>query len=124
MGRMIMAHKWSDIRRKHAPEVEERIRKEVKDAAKVMTLHQLREGYPVRLRKDGKFILVTFPDIPEAITQGDNRAHALKMAKEVLEVALEFYFDEKRPVPMPSQARRGQAVVEVAPSLTAKILLL
>jgi antitoxin HicB len=81
-------------------------------------------GYPVNLRKDGKCLLVTFPDIPEAITQGDNRAHALEMANEALEVALQFYLDDKRPVPMPSQARRGQAVVEVAPSLAAKILLL
>ena len=39
-----MARKWSEIRRKHAPEVEERIRREVKDAARVMTLHQLREA--------------------------------------------------------------------------------
>ena len=81
-------------------------------------------GYPVKLRKDGKFILVTFPDIPEAITQGDNRAHALEMAKEALELALEFYFDDERPVPMPSQPKRGQAVVEIPPSLAAKILLL
>ena len=41
-------------------------------------------AYPVNLRKDGKFILVTFPDIPEAITQGNDRPHALEMAKEVL----------------------------------------
>lgn len=39
-----MAKKWSEIRRKHAPEVEERIRREVKEAAHVMTLHQLREA--------------------------------------------------------------------------------
>ncbi len=26
--------------------------------------------YPVKMRRDGKFFLVTFPDIPEAITQG------------------------------------------------------
>jgi DNA-binding XRE family transcriptional regulator len=39
-----MANKWSDIRRKHAPEVEERIRKDVKDAARVMSLYQLREA--------------------------------------------------------------------------------
>ena len=39
-----MARKWSEIRRKHAPEVEERIRREVKDAARVMTLYQLREA--------------------------------------------------------------------------------
>lgn len=82
------------------------------------------DGYPVKLRKDGKFILVTFPDIPEAITQGDNREHALEMAKEALELAMEFYFDDQRPVPLPSRARKGQAVVNLAPSVAAKVLLL
>ena len=37
-----MAQKWSDVRRKHTPEVEERIRRKV--AAKGMTLNQLREA--------------------------------------------------------------------------------
>ena len=60
-------------------------------------------AYPVNLRKDGKFILVTFPDIPEAITQGNDRALALEMAREALEMAMDFYFDDRRPVPAPSQ---------------------
>ncbi|MGA2569022.1 MAG: type II toxin-antitoxin system HicB family antitoxin [Terracidiphilus sp.] len=81
-------------------------------------------GYPVNLRKDGRFVLVTFPDIPEAITQGNNRAHALAMAKEALELSMEFYFDDMRPVPMPSKPKRGQAVVELSPSVAAKVLLL
>ncbi|MGC2638451.1 MAG: type II toxin-antitoxin system HicB family antitoxin [Acidobacteriaceae bacterium] len=81
-------------------------------------------GYPVNLRKDGRFVLVTFPDIPEAITQGNSRAHALEMAKEALETAMEFYFDDQRPVPPPSRPRRGQAVVNLAPSVAAKVLLL
>jgi antitoxin HicB len=81
-------------------------------------------GYPVKLRKDGKFFLVTFPDIPEAITQGDSREHALEMAKDALETAMEFYFEDRRPVPLPSQPKRGQAVVELAPSMAAKVLLL
>jgi antitoxin HicB len=82
------------------------------------------EGYPARLRKDGKYLTVTFPDIPEAITFGKNRPHALAMAKEALEVAMEFYFEAMRPVPMPSKPKRGQAVVELAPSVAAKVLLL
>jgi antitoxin HicB len=81
-------------------------------------------AYPVKLRKDGKFILVTFPDIPEAATQGRNRTQALKAAKDVLETAMEVYFDERRPVPAPSQPKRGQPVVELPASLSAKILLL
>lgn len=80
--------------------------------------------FPVNLRKDGKFILVTFPDIPEAITQGNNRAHALEMAKEALESALDFYFEERRPVPAPSAPKRRQAVVQLPPSVAAKVLLL
>jgi antitoxin HicB len=82
------------------------------------------QAYPVNLRKDGKFILVTFPDIPEAITQGDNRAHALEMAKEALESAMDFYFEGRRPVPAPSKLKRGQVLVELPPSIAAKVLLL
>jgi antitoxin HicB len=81
-------------------------------------------GYPVNLRKDGKFILVTFPDIPEAITQGDDRTHALEIAKEALESAMDFYFEDRRPVPMPSKPKRGQHLVELPPSVAAKVLLL
>jgi antitoxin HicB len=82
------------------------------------------QGYPVTLRRDGKFILVTFPDIPEAITQGDNRAHALEMAAEALEIAMDFYFEDRRPVPAPSKPKPGQAIVELPPSVAAKVLLL
>jgi antitoxin HicB len=78
----------------------------------------------VTLRRDGKFILVTFPDIPEAITQGDNRAHALEMAAEALEIAMDFYFEDRRPVPAPSKPKPGQAIVELPPSVAAKVLLL
>lgn len=81
-------------------------------------------GYPVNLRKDGKFVTVSFPDIPEAHTFGKSREHALVMAKEALETAMEFYFDDQRPVPPPSLPRRGQPAVELAPSIAAKVLLL
>ena len=81
-------------------------------------------GYPVNLRKDGKFILATFPDIPEAITQGKDRAEALAMAREALEVSMDFYFEDQRPVPMPSKPKRGQAIIELPLSVAAKVLLL
>ena len=81
-------------------------------------------AYPVSLKKDGKFILVTFPDIPEAITSGNNRDHALEMAAEALESAMDFYFEQRRAVPTPTKAKRGQPVVELPVSLSAKVLLL
>ena len=80
--------------------------------------------YPVNLEPDGKFILVTFPDIPEAITQGEDEADALFHAADALETALDFYFDAQRTVPTPSKPRRGQRVVELPTSLAAKVLLL
>jgi antitoxin HicB len=78
----------------------------------------------VTLTQDGKFVKVNFPDIPEALTQGKDREEALVMAKEALELAMEFYFEDRRPVPEPSKAKRGQPVVELSASLSAKVLLL
>jgi len=73
--------------------------------------------------KEGGFF-VTFPDIPEAITQGDNIDDALQHAADALESALDFYFEEGRRVPMPSRPKRGQRVVELPASVSAKVLLL
>ncbi len=81
-------------------------------------------GYPVNLRKSEGFLVVSFPDVPEAHTQGLDRVEALAMAKEALELSMEFYFDDMRPVPMPSKPKRGQAMVELSPSVAAKVLLL
>jgi antitoxin HicB len=81
--------------------------------------------YPVILKRDGDGgFVVTFKDIPEAITQGETRAEALEAAQDALETALDFYFEDKRAVPLPSKPKRGQPVVELPASLSAKILLL
>jgi len=82
--------------------------------------------YPVTLtpdEADGGFV-VTFVDIPEAITQGDTLPQALAAAKDALESALDFYFEDKRVVPAPSKPKRGQHVIELPASLSAKVLLL
>ena len=82
--------------------------------------------FPVMLTPDedaGGFV-VTFPDIPEAITQGETEEEAMQMAQEALEAALEFYFEDKRTVPSPSSVKRGQRAVELPASLSAKVLLL
>ncbi|MEQ1667995.1 MAG: type II toxin-antitoxin system HicB family antitoxin [Sulfuriferula sp.] len=80
--------------------------------------------YPVTIEPDGQFFLVTFLDIPEAITQGSTHAEALEMAKDALETALDFYFEDERKVPLPSKLKKGQEYVELSPSLWAKVLLL
>lgn len=67
---------------------------------------------------------MTFPDIPEAITQGEDVEDALMHARDALESALEFYFDDQRPVPLPSTPKRGQRLVDLPLSVSAKVLLL
>ncbi|WP_096697357.1 type II toxin-antitoxin system HicB family antitoxin [Polaromonas sp. AER18D-145] len=82
--------------------------------------------YPVTLtpdEEDGGYV-VTFADIPEAITQGETLQQALAAAKDALESALDFYFEDKRAVPAPSRPKRGQHVIELPASLSAKVLLL
>ena len=80
--------------------------------------------YPVKLTPDGKFVMVSFPDVPEALTQGNNREDALRHGSDVLEAAIEHYVEAKQPVPMPSRVKRGQDAISLPPSLSAKVLLL
>ena len=86
-------------------------------------LANARLRYPVDLTpaEEGGFV-VTFPDIPEAITQGDDRHSALEMGLDALITSLDFYFDDKRPVPLPSAIKRGQAYIDIPAPLSAKIL--
>ncbi|MDB5933808.1 MAG: type toxin-antitoxin system HicB family antitoxin [Massilia sp.] len=81
--------------------------------------------YPARLTpaEEGGFV-VTFRDIPEAITQGDDEADSLAMAKDALITAMDFYFEDKRPVPAPSVPEAGEHLIELPPSLASKLLLL
>jgi antitoxin HicB len=80
--------------------------------------------YPLTIEPDTTGYLVTFVDIPEAVTAGETLQEALDMAHDALFTALEFYFNDKRPVPLPSRPLKGQDFVELPASLTAKVLLL
>jgi len=81
--------------------------------------------YPAKFKpaKEGGFV-VTFRDIPEAITQGESVEDAVIQARDALQTALDFYFDDRREVPAPSKARRGERLIELPASLSAKVLLL
>lgn len=67
---------------------------------------------------------VTFRDIPEATTQGDNKAEALTLAQDALAIAMELYLADNRPVPMPSEAKAGEEWVTLPLSVWSKVLLL
>jgi antitoxin HicB len=77
--------------------------------------------YPVNLTPDDATVLVTFPDIPEAITFGSDEREALRHAVEALETALLCYIDGRAPLPVASQPRRGQHTVRPSALECAKL---
>jgi antitoxin HicB len=79
--------------------------------------------YPVTLDIDRDGVLVGCPDIPKMHSVGDTEDEALLEAEDGLESAIEIYFDQHVPVPLPSRPTRGQRTVEVSALTSAKILL-
>ena len=80
--------------------------------------------YPVTLEPDDNgSILVSFPDIPEAVTHGDNEADALIHAQDALITALMIYIEDRRTTPRPSVPRRRQRVVTLPVLAEAKVIL-
>lgn len=77
-------------------------------------------AYPVILtadETDGGFV-VTFPDLPEVITQGEDTAGALEEAADALEEAIAGRIRRGDGIPQPSTADAGELLVPV-PALTA-----
>ena len=83
----------------------------------------LRLSYPVNLdtQEDGG-ILVSFPDIPEALTEGATVEEAVAEAEDCLIAALGGYVESQRAIPRPSPAR-GRTVISLPALAAAKIAL-
>jgi len=69
-------------------------------------------------------IVVSFPDVPEAVTQGRGESDARAMAEEALGLALLSYLQRGKPLPKPQAKGRGLAEVAVAPDVAAKLAVL
>lgn len=69
-------------------------------------------------------IVVSFPDVPEAITEGRDMADARTMAEEALGLALLTY--PERGMPLPKRRSKSRRLVEiaVAPDVAAKLAVL
>jgi antitoxin HicB len=65
---------------------------------------------------------VTFPDVPEAITEGDTVEQAHRRAEDALVAGLSFYVDDGNSLPVPSPAG-GRPVALVPPLVAAKLAL-
>ena len=77
--------------------------------------------YPVILTPDDGTVLVTFPDVPEAITFGADTDEALMYAVAALGNALSSYVDARKPLPIPSKVKRGQRTVRPSALECAKL---
>jgi len=69
-------------------------------------------------------IVVSFPDVPEAITEGRTANDARAMAEEALGLALLVYLDRGKPLPKPRAKGRGLVDIAVAPDVAAKLAVL
>ncbi|MBB4154200.1 antitoxin HicB [Sphingomonas jinjuensis] len=70
--------------------------------------------YPVELTPDDNdTVMVTFPDVPEASSFGDDADDALLQAQDALETALNAYITDRRDIPAPSDAN-GRPVVSLS----------
>lgn len=74
--------------------------------------------YAVKLNAEDDGYVVTCRDLLEAITQGDSRQEALQAAAGALQAAIEGRLLDRDDLPLPSPARRGEALVDV-PAHTA-----
>ena len=69
-------------------------------------------------------IVVSFPDVPGAITQGTDMAEARAMAEEALGMALLTYPLRGMPLPKAKPRGRGMEPIGVAPDVAAKLAVL
>ncbi len=81
-------------------------------------------AYPARLRRESEGgYLVTFPDLPDAVTQGDSRDDAIDMAADCLAETIGARIAERDDIPTPSPAKRGQVRIVVPAHVALKAAL-
>jgi antitoxin HicB len=80
--------------------------------------------YPVTLTPlDNGDVMASFPDVPEAMTYGENEAFALEWAQDALHVALAGYMDDHMDIPVPSAPAPDQPTVSPSPMVALKLAL-
>jgi antitoxin HicB len=83
----------------------------------------LRHAYPFTLTPDEEGrLVVAFPDVKGASTDGASEAEAIANASDCLIAALIGYIRLREPVPRPSPAR-GRSTVTLPPLVAAKLAL-
>ena len=84
----------------------------------------MKYAYPCDMTPDveeGYGFVVTFPDVPEAITGADTWDESLFLAEDALIAALTFYVNGREDLPIPSAPSDGQVLITVPPLQAAKL---
>ena len=79
-------------------------------------------AYPAELRELADTVLVSFPDVPEALTEGATIDDALREATDCLVAALGGYVGDGRRIPKPSH-RPDASLVTLPTLIAAKVAL-
>ena len=81
--------------------------------------------YPARFERGNKsgVVVVSFRDVPEAITQGTGERDALWQAADCLEEAIAGRIADGSEIPKASRATRGERLIPVPAPMAAKAAL-
>ena len=79
--------------------------------------------FPATVVNDGEFKVVSFRDIPEAITQVSPDEDFLEVITDALATAMEFYIEDDRIIPFASEPQSGEICIDLPLSLVGKIIL-
>ena len=82
-------------------------------------------SYPATFlrERDGRGFHVRFPDLPEALTSGDDLPDTLAQAQDCLAEAIAGRIARGDAVPRPSRSKRGQHLISVPLYLAPKLAL-
>lgn len=81
--------------------------------------------YPATLTPNGEGgYIVTFRDVPEAITEIWDKSELKETATDCLVTAVDFYIEDHRLFPAPSKTKKDDVIIQLPISISAKILLL
>jgi antitoxin HicB len=85
---------------------------------------QERFAYPATIMQDkAGFFLVTFPDFPEAATDGETLETALQEAADALEEAIAGRINRAQAIPRPARRKAKQTLVSVPAQVAVKAAL-
>ncbi len=79
--------------------------------------------YPITLVPDDGGFVVQCRDVPEAITQGEDRPAALEAAEGALQAAMEIRIKEREAIPLPSKPKSGEVSVALPMTTAMKATL-